>query len=75
MSDFCFTEAKLEETDLEWLEEVGYLTVSGSQFDPEQELSSRSSYSDVVLVDHLRNALVSINPSLSIEVIDPPMLG
>lgn len=40
MLDFCFTEAELEETALEWLEEVGYLTVSGSQFDPEQELSA-----------------------------------
>lgn len=70
MSEFRFTEAELEETALEWLEEVGYSTVSGSQFDPEQELSSRSSYSDVVLVDHLRNALVNVNPSLTIEVID-----
>lgn len=70
MSDFRFTEAELEETALEWLEEVGYLTVSGSHFDPEQELSSRSSYSDVVLVDHLRNGLVNVNPNLSTEVID-----
>lgn len=70
MSDFRFTEAELEETALEWLEEVGYSTVSGSKFEPEQELSSRSSYSDVILVDHLRNALVNVNPSLTIEVID-----
>lgn len=70
MSDFRFTEAELEETALEWLEEVGYSTVSGSQFDPEQELSSRSSYLDVILVDHLRNALINVNPSLTIEVID-----
>lgn len=70
MTDFRFTEAELEETALEWLEEVGYIALSGSQFEPGGDLSSRKSYNDVVLVDNLKNALISINPEVTMEVID-----
>ncbi|MCB8520891.1 type I restriction endonuclease subunit R [Enterococcus faecium] len=69
-NDFHFTEAELEETTLEWLEEVGYTALSGSQFEPGGELSSRQSYNDVVLVDHLKSALIAINPEVTMEVVD-----
>lgn len=69
-NDFHFTEAELEETALEWLEEVGYTALSGSQFEPGGELSSRQSYNDVVLVDHLKSALITLNPEVTMEVVD-----
>lgn len=65
MSDFRFTEAELEETALEWLEDIGYTPVSGVQFEPDGELAARKSYSDVILIDNLKKALLSINRDAS----------
>lgn len=69
-NDFRFTEADLEETTLEWLTEVGYTALSGTSFEPDGDLAARKTYSDVVLVDHLKNALIAINPEMTMEVID-----
>ncbi|MGM0168762.1 type I restriction enzyme, R subunit [Enterococcus sp. AZ135] len=70
MSDFRFTEAELEETALEWLEDAGYTPVSGVQFEPDGEMAARKSYSDLILIDNLKKALLSINRDASMDVIE-----
>lgn len=65
-----FTEADLEQATLEWLEEIGFTTVSGTLLAPDGAYPERSSYHDVVLVERLRTALVSFNPHIPHDAIE-----
>lgn len=65
-----FNESYLEEACFEWLEEIGYDVVSGPDIAPDGQFPERASYRDVVLEGRLRDALVRINPNLSMSVID-----
>ncbi len=64
------TENAIEDLALEWLQALGYTVLSGPQIAPEGPTPERRSYSDVILVDRLRDALVRINPHLPEEAIE-----
>jgi len=67
------TEATIENTTLEWLEDLGYEIAHGPDiaFDGQApERDTEANYTDVVLVGRLRSALEHINPSLPAEAID-----
>lgn len=65
-----YNESYLEEACFEWLEEIGYDIVSGPDIALDGQFPERTSYRDVVLEARLRDALVRINPGLSMSVID-----
>ncbi len=65
-----FTEADLEQATLEWLSELDYTAVIGSDIAPDGEYPERSSYSDVVLVERLRSSLIKLNHHLPTSSID-----
>ncbi len=53
-----------EKPALEWFREMGYEVAFGPDISPDGEHPERVSYSDVVLKDRLRAALVRLNPHL-----------
>lgn len=61
------TEDDVEQVALEWLGELGYDILHGPDIGPDGGDSERTSYSDVVLVDRLRDQLQIINPDVSEE--------
>jgi type I restriction enzyme R subunit len=63
MANFL-TEADVEGSLLEQFRELGYDTASGPEIAPGGERSERKAWSDVVLRDRLRSALVRINAHL-----------
>ena len=65
-----YTESELERAALEWFEEIGYEVLSEAEVSPESDSPIRDSYSEVVLMDRLLNALEQNNPSLPAEAIE-----
>jgi len=67
------TEDAIEQTTLEWLENLGYEIVYGPDiaFDGQApERDATANYTDVVLFGRLRSALERINPALPADAID-----
>ncbi len=58
-----FTEAIVEGVCLEWLGELGYAVGNGPHIAPGEQAAERQSFSDVVLVGRLREAIQRLNPS------------
>ena len=58
------TESMLEDTCLDWLEELGWRRIYGSDIAPDTPSTERSSYSEVILKARLRSALARINPEV-----------
>ena len=56
------TEDQLEQETLSWLADVGYTSVYGPDIAFDGNTPERSNYTQVVLVDHLRNAINRLNP-------------
>ena len=69
MEEYQFNENELELVALRWLKEVGYTSVSAKELE-DSGMSKRDDYKEVVLKDRLQEALVALNPDVSIEVID-----
>ena len=67
---YTFTEEELEQAALEWLQEKGYAVLFGPDIAPDGSIPERRDYSDVVLLDRLRDALGLINPHLPSEAIE-----
>jgi type I restriction enzyme R subunit len=72
-----FTESVVEDAALAWLESLGYAVKHGPDITPGGDtltLTSsqweRENYSEVVLADRLRQALVRLNPTLPDEAIE-----
>ncbi|MDD2371632.1 MAG: type I restriction endonuclease subunit R [Firmicutes bacterium] len=65
-----FCESHLEEATLEWFEELGYEIVFGPDISPDGEYPERDGYSDVILKERLKEALVRINPNMIGEAIE-----
>ena len=61
-NNFC--ESHLEEATLEWFEELGYEIVFAPDIAPDGEYPERGDYSDVILNDRLKKALIRINPRM-----------
>lgn len=57
-----FTESILELATLDFLSDLGYTTLNANQ--------DRQSYSDIVLIDRLQSALISINPDIPFDAIE-----
>jgi type I restriction enzyme R subunit len=61
------TESMVEEAAIGWYEELGYAVLSGSQLAPGVPSTERESFSDVVLVGRLREAIRQLNPAIPEE--------
>ncbi|MBW2066927.1 MAG: type I restriction endonuclease subunit R, partial [Deltaproteobacteria bacterium] len=59
------TESDVEDAALEILGELGYGIVHGPDIAPDGPAPERQSYSDVVLVERLRDAIENLNPKIS----------
>jgi type I restriction enzyme R subunit len=64
------TEANLEDVPLAWFESLGYNIAFGPDISPDGPTSERHDYDQVVLIDRLRTALESINPTIPTDAID-----
>jgi type I restriction enzyme, R subunit len=60
----AFTESTIEEAALSWLQELAYPVAHAPHLAPGEIASERSSFSDVVLVGRLRNAIQRLNPAI-----------
>ena len=58
------TESMVEEAAIGWYEELGYAVLPGSQLAPGDPSAERESFSDVVLVGRLREAMRQFNPAI-----------
>ena len=65
-----FTESVVEEAALEWFAALGYAFVAGPTIAPGEPSAERDSFSDVVLVGRLREALARLNPKVSPDGIE-----
>lgn len=70
MAKNAFYESQLEEAALEWFEELGYELVFGPDIAPEGEYPEREDYSDIILAERLKDALVRINPKIPASAIE-----
>ena len=70
MAKNAFYESQLEEAALEWFEELGYEIVFGPDIAPEGEYPEREDYSDVILAERLKDALMRINPKMPASAIE-----
>lgn len=55
---------------MSWFAELGYQAVYGPDIAPTGNAPERDSYSDVVLEDRLRTAIMRLNPDLESETVD-----
>jgi len=66
----AFTESTVEEAALELFSSLGYAVLHGPDIAPGELFAERASYSEVVLVGRLRQALARINPKVPAEAIE-----
>ncbi len=59
-----YTENELEELCLEWFEELGYKFIPGPEIAPDGEAPEREDYSQVILKDWVKNAIIRLNPDV-----------
>jgi type I restriction enzyme R subunit len=64
------TESVVEQAALAWLEELGYETAFGPEISPGGGHPERESFSDVLLLKRLREALARINPHLPDDAVE-----
>ena len=58
------TEAHVEQVALEWLSSLGWQTAYGAEIAPDTPDAERTDFTQVVLEERLRNALLNLNPDL-----------
>ncbi len=66
----CLTESLVEDAALSWLEAIGWAIKHGPEIAPETLFAERSDYSQVVLEQRLRDALLRLNQSLPPEALE-----
>ena len=59
-----FYESEVEEVALSWLSSLGWQTAYGPDIAPDTPDAERTDFTQVVLEERLRNALVNLNPGL-----------
>lgn len=64
MTQYGVTESVVEQATLAWLESTGWRVLNGAEVVPGETVAERSNYSDVVLEQRLRDALVRLNAQL-----------
>lgn len=62
------TESTIENFAIELIEELGYSYVYAPDFAPDSEKPERKNFSDVILASRLKEAIETINPSLSLDL-------
>ena len=60
-------ESDIEEAALEWLADLGYTVLHGSDIAPDTPDAERSSYNEVILTRRLQGAVTRLNPNIPIE--------
>ena len=60
-------ESDIEEAALEWLAELGYTVLHGSDIAPDTPDAERSAYNEVILTRRLQEAVARLNPNIPIE--------
>jgi len=65
-----FFESDVEEATLEWFQELGYQTEFGPSIAPEGPYPERTSYTDVILIERLKESLFRLNKSLPKSAIE-----
>ena len=60
-------ESDIEEAALEWLADLGYTVLHGSDIAPDTPDAERSSYNEVILTRRLQDAVARLNPNIPIE--------
>ena len=63
-------ESIVEPASLEWLAGLGYTSVHGDDLSPGAKHEARRRYSDVVLVPRLRDAVATLNPTITEKEVD-----
>ncbi len=63
-------ESTLEQAALDWFKELGYGIKFGPEIAAGELFAERTGYSDVILENRLRSALVTINPHIPAEAIE-----
>lgn len=63
-------EQQIEKLNLQWLGELGWSHVYGPDIEPERPGAEREDFSTVLLATRLREALKSLNPGVSAQVLD-----
>lgn len=66
---YQFHEDDLEQATLEWLENLGYEIENGLNIAVDGDMAERNSYTDIVLIGRLEDALIRINPKASMETV------
>ncbi|MFN7661844.1 MAG: type I restriction endonuclease, partial [Dolichospermum sp.] len=64
-----FTESIVEQATLDWLSELGYTCLHGTEIAPDTPQTERQEYHDVILINRLQNALQTINPHIPFHAI------
>jgi type I restriction enzyme R subunit len=67
LNESRFNESVVEDAALTWFEELGYSIGHGPHMAPGEPASERNSFSDVVLVARLRQAIWRLNPEVPEE--------
>ena len=67
LNESRFNESVVEDAALTWFEELGYAIGHGPHMAPGEPASERNSFSDVVLVARLRQAIWRLNPEVPEE--------
>jgi type I restriction enzyme R subunit len=62
------TELTVEAATLDWLDELGYAVLHGSEIEPEGSREERANFGEVLLVERLRSALARINPHVPADI-------
>jgi type I restriction enzyme R subunit len=63
-------EATVEEAALSWFKKLGYAAAHAPHLAPGEIAAERSSFSDVVLADRLRDAISQLNPTIPSDARD-----
>ena len=64
----------IEETSIEWFEELGYQYVYGPNIAPDGDCPERDDLRQVFLIGRLKSALIKNNPEVPTEIIDSAIL-
>jgi type I restriction enzyme, R subunit len=64
------TEYIIEQAAIAWLESPGWMVKHGAAIAPGKLAAERDDFSQVVLMQRLRDALVRINPTLAAEILN-----
>ena len=65
------SESTVEQATLSWLSSLGWQTAYGPEIAPETTNAERTDFTQVVLEERLRTALLNLNPGLPASALEP----